>query len=210
MQDVFSFSARQLWGPSKARSEPLRNKEGNHKLVWVCSCGRFGAACPKSCIGVAKQQPLTARLACQTLGSNWARGLDKDVWARLGVKRAQMVLEDNSTNRVRYGERIMMPQGRVVGVCLADFRFPNEARHIKQAGGVLWKVERPGVSKDIGGVASHESERHIDDLPCDYIIDNSGPLEALQGIVEHALAIAHANTSFPSGYFVRDWDADGT
>jgi hypothetical protein len=56
-----------------------------------------------------------------------------------------------------------------------DCRFPNEAQAIKDRGGVVWRVERPGF----GPVNGHASETSLDDWDFDGIIQNNGTLDDL-------------------------------
>jgi hypothetical protein len=90
--ELFGFTEHQLYGPSYARSEPhptLRKPDG---------------------------QPLTARHALQTLGTDWARACCPNVW----VERAMRTIRS-------------MPGDVVV----PDMRFTNEVDAIRAAGGVL-------------------------------------------------------------------------
>jgi hypothetical protein len=56
-----------------------------------------------------------------------------------------------------------------------DCRFPNEAQAIKDRGGVVWRVERPGF----GPINGHASETSLDDWDFDGIIQNNGTLDDL-------------------------------
>ncbi len=59
---------------------------------------------------------------------------------------------------------------------VTDVRFPNEADAIRNAGGVLVKVERPGLS-----TGTHPSETALDDYKnWDYVIDNRYDLPYLR------------------------------
>lgn len=58
---------------------------------------------------------------------------------------------------------------------ITDVRFPNEAKAIRDAGGMLVRVVRPGV----GPVNGHVSETALDDTPADRTIRNDGSLIAL-------------------------------
>lgn len=67
--------------------------------------------------------------------------------------------------------------------CITDVRFPNEAERIKTEGGVVWRVERPGVEN----TDLHPSEAFIQSLPVDVVIHNDGTLEDLQAAVDSLL-----------------------
>ena len=60
-------------------------------------------------------------------------------------------------------------------VIIADVRFPNEADAIKERGGILIRIERPGA-----GAGEHISETALDNYDkFDYIVNNDGTLEDL-------------------------------
>ncbi|WLW38536.1 deoxynucleoside monophosphate kinase [Streptomyces phage Vanseggelen] len=63
---------------------------------------------------------------------------------------------------------------------VSDVRFPNEADAIRQAGGVVVRVNRPGVGpkEDPGGWV-HESEVALDHYDFDITIENDGTAEEL-------------------------------
>lgn len=58
---------------------------------------------------------------------------------------------------------------------VTDCRFPNEAQAIKDRGGIVVRVNRPGV----GPANGHASENSLDDWDFDMIIDNTGTIEDL-------------------------------
>jgi hypothetical protein len=63
---------------------------------------------------------------------------------------------------------------------ITDVRFPNEAQRIKDAGGVMIRIRRPGVgpAKAPSGLV-HRSETALDDWPFDATIHNDGNLTDL-------------------------------
>lgn len=63
---------------------------------------------------------------------------------------------------------------------ISDVRFPNEARAIKERGGIIWRVARPGV----GPANAHESETALDRWPFDATIANNGTLDDLAAAVQ--------------------------
>lgn len=61
-------------------------------------------------------------------------------------------------------------------VVVADNRFPNEARAIKKRGGLVIRIEKPGV----GPVNDHPSETALDNFEeFDHIIHNDGSINEL-------------------------------
>ncbi len=70
--------------------------------------------------------------------------------------------------------------GRII---VPDMRFPNEYDKIKNAGGIVWRIDRP----DVRPVNPHVSETAIDDKTFDYYIDNSSTIKALEQEVDHLM-----------------------
>lgn len=58
---------------------------------------------------------------------------------------------------------------------ITDTRFPNEAEAIKKAGGIVIRVDRPGVKP----INDHPSETGLDDWKFDYKIANVSDIKAL-------------------------------
>lgn len=66
-------------------------------------------------------------------------------------------------------------RNRSVDVVATDVRFPNEAEYIVRNGGIVIRIDRPGV----GPVNDHESE-DIDAIDADATVVNDGTPEQLQ------------------------------
>lgn len=60
---------------------------------------------------------------------------------------------------------------------ISDVRYPNEAKSIRSAGGLLIRVERPGV----GPANGHTSETAMDGWDFDTVIANNSTVEELHG-----------------------------
>jgi hypothetical protein len=58
---------------------------------------------------------------------------------------------------------------------ITDTRFPNEAQAIKDAGGIVIRVDRPGVS----AINAHSSETSLDSWDFDYKIMNGSDITSL-------------------------------
>lgn len=93
-------------------------------------------------------EPMTNREFLQYFGTEVGRNIDKDLWVK-----ALMY----SYGRDKENHWI-----------IPDVRFLNEADAIRNAGGVLWKIERDG-----SGAGNHISEKLIDDIMVDIIIENN-------------------------------------
>lgn len=98
------------------------------------------------------------RHAAQTLGTEWGRSLDRDIWLKLLVRR---IKEDAWDKFV-----------------ISDVRFENEAHTIRDNGGTL--LHMSGRAADLGERASHASEVPIVFSPDhDFPIDNSYGVDIL-------------------------------
>lgn len=93
-------------------------------------------------------EPMTNREFLQYFGTEVGRSIDKNLWIK-----ALMY----SYGRDKESHWI-----------IPDVRFPNEADAIRNAGGVLWKIEREG-----SGAGNHMSEKLIDNIMVDIIIENN-------------------------------------
>lgn len=106
----------------------------------------------------------TPRFAMQTLGSDWGRKLfGANFWVNIAVDKAA---------------KIILCGGRVV---IDDVRFPNEEFAIRHNGGVILKINRPGV----GPINSHVSDNQR--IEADAEIVNSGDVIDLCDAVDFAL-----------------------
>ena len=102
---------------------------------------------------------VSARHMMQTLGTEWGRAcIHPDFWVMIARAETQ---------------RIMVYGGSVV---IDDVRFPNEATMIRDLGGELWRIERPGVIYS----GDHSSEGGLDDITPDRVIVNDGTITQLK------------------------------
>jgi hypothetical protein len=98
------------------------------------------------------QLGVTVRHLLQTLGTEWGRTcIEPDVWLKCWGASAAL-------------------HPRVVA---DDVRFPNEAQLIKDLGGEVWLIVRPGLIDTSG----HASEGSLADWPFDRVIANDGTVE---------------------------------
>ena len=175
--EMWGFSEEQLFGPSQYRNAPDSRYE--------ISPGNF----------------LTPRKVLQHLGTEGGRAIDYDVWIRYAIKIAKTLLESEYYNYAYSAATGIQPYysgyeymrenipgftPKVKAVIIPDCRFHNEIWHIKDAGGILIRVVRPGAGlKDAFG--PHPSEAEMANIPnSDFsaIIENTGTLEDLQHSVD--------------------------
>jgi hypothetical protein len=111
------------------------------------------------------------RHALRTLGTEWGRGhMSETLWVNAALTRAELLLA----------------QGRKV--VFDDMRFPNEAEAIRQRGGLLIKIVRPGLAPQRG---QHASEGSLDDWHFDAVIENTSA-SAIAWTMDGSAAVARA------------------
>jgi hypothetical protein len=104
---------------------------------------------------------VTCRHMMQTLGTDWGRALIKPtLW--IDVAKA----------------RISSLMAAGLSVVVDDVRFPNEFQAIKDLGGTMCRVIRPGLQDTTG----HASEGALDAYRFDLVLPNVGSLEDWQGV----------------------------
>lgn len=165
-RSVLGFTQEQLWGPSENRNAKDTRFSGEERAAtcavvrvrlreqggpWVSQVlPHFGpdkqAQAFQALMGwledCLRQDGLTPRYALQTLGTEWGRAQDPEMW-------------------FKYAEAAAVKRN-VQGYCVvADCRFLNEGKFMQSKGAPLIEVLRPGFDGDAAmaaGVAAHQSE----------------------------------------------------
>jgi len=118
--------------------------------------------------GDAKDQPIewlgiTPRRIMQTLGTEWAQSLRRDIWIRTTDRRISQLrllgIEES---------------GHWPGAAIPDVRFDHEADWVRSQGGVIVHIRR-----DVAAVEAHISEKGLHIEPGDVVIDNNGSIDEL-------------------------------
>jgi hypothetical protein len=163
---VLGFTQEQLWGPSKNRNAKDTRFSGEERAAtcavvrvrlreqggpWISQVlPHFGPdkqieafhALQMWLEDCLRQDGLTPRYALQTLGTEWGRAQDPEMWFKFA--EASAIKRD------------------VQGYCVvADCRFLNEGKFMQSKGAPLIEVLRPGFdggSAMAAGVAAHQSE----------------------------------------------------
>jgi hypothetical protein len=110
------------------------------------------------------------RAILQRLGTDAIRALDDGFWLRAGTQRIDATLSGAADR----AEGKFDATGS--SVVVTDCRFPNEADAIRQRGGMIVRVVRPGYEP---GPDAHESETALDGYQADLQINNDGTLDDL-------------------------------
>lgn len=116
----------------------------------------------------------TRRMALQKVGSAVRASLGPDTWVRRVI-------------------RAWDAQGNPPTV-VTDLRFANEAQAIRERGGIIVRITRPG-SGLTGEAAAHESEAGLPDDMVDVEIVNDGTLSELQAEAKKVAILAGAEVS---------------
>ena len=112
-------------------------------------------------------QMMSVREFLQKLGTDAIRdGLHPNAWVNAAMVGYYTI--HHAHNGIEFNNWIF-----------TDCRFPNEAQAIKDRGGVIIRIDRPGV----GPVNDHPSETALDDWDFDYKILNASDLESLKQTV---------------------------
>jgi len=116
------------------------------------------------------------RFLLQLLGTDWGRNkISKSLWGDLWQRKVNESLYSYECPEV--GKVAVNPNNIVV---CDDVRFDNEAKRIKDMGGIIIKLQTTKNLERIDtntGVQNHASEAGIDDKYVDYTIVNDGTLD---------------------------------
>jgi hypothetical protein len=105
----------------------------------------------------------TWREAAQTLGTEWGRSLDENIWVKLTMAK----LDPNKD------------------YVFSDVRFDNEAQAIRNAGGS--NILLLGRSADLGSNSTHASEKGITHELIQYFILNTRDIEGFHKSIDAGL-----------------------
>lgn len=128
--------------------------------------------------GVPADQMNRQDVKTMSLGPEWDYMTVRDLLIRIGTEGMRdRVHKDAWVNALfnDYDDRKYW--------IVPDTRFPNEFNAIRNRGGIVVRIERPGVKCN-----GHESETAIDGFDFDYVLKNDGTLDDLQRQVLEMLA----------------------
>lgn len=226
---IFGFTDNQLWGPSANRNaiderycthmswdeaEAKLEKEG---LAWCKFLFPNGDVQPHFLALVEWFSVLRAQYGCdwgqkgslsprvmlQTIGTEFGRTRNENVWIDATTAIAKLVLNvpmgyvyTRENGLVKLAVIDKRPLEEVLhtypaGVVIADVRFRNEIHGVQAAGGKVIRVKRDGAVLGQVGVANHPSESEMDNIQddCfDYVLNSPEGLEYLH---------LHLNGFFP-------------
>lgn len=115
---------------------------------------------------VPNKYGVSPRKAMQLLGTEFGRTVDPDVWPRYCLRK----IEKDMTYEVARSSKTGLSSwglSRVQAALITDVRFPNEAKLVREEGGLLVRIEGSN-----GLPYNHASEQHVDGIEVDFSIDN--------------------------------------
>ena len=120
---------------------------------------------------VVGMQQMTVRQFLQELGTDACRnGLHPNTW--INALMADYKIHPEQFNDIANGRETGDGYPNWI---ITDTRFPNEAQAIKDAGGIVIRVDRPGVS----AINAHPSETGLDNWDFDHKIMNGSDIVSL-------------------------------
>ncbi len=106
----------------------------------------------------------TPRKAMQTLGTEWGRQmLTEDIWIDSWHRRVMVSIKNKAELSVE------------------DVRFPNEAKKIRELGGVIWMITRKQCETLSG---NHTSETQMDGVKPKIFLRNDGDFQQLRSTIK--------------------------
>lgn len=142
----------------------------------------------------------TVRVLLQTLGTEWGRAHNEDVWVKVLLRNVRTLTEGPLAEMGLVGytpERgvFLRPERgvflRKIGIdrapiCLVpDLRFENEAVALRQNGFAIWHLRRDLPNAQSEGWRNHASETGITFQIGDVAIENNGTLAHLREKVQY-------------------------
>lgn len=126
------------------------------------------------------------RKLMQTLGTEWGRNIQPDLWTR--VAKAKWVWVKD---QARISENLGGPDLGLgwphKGMVISDVRFDNEAEWIRSDGGIIIHVERDSAEKV--GLDGHASEAGLTKIHGDLVVENNSTLEAYHDALDYLIAL---------------------
>jgi len=168
-QSIFSFPKEHLWGASDLREVPderyvfsgLDPVDGTPLHRVAIDARRYWQ---RESDGEFFPQYVTPRLALQTLGTEWGRRLNQNIWVSACLNYIR------ETGNPKHA--------------ISDVRFVNELTSIQAAGGVVVRLLRGERT------SNHPSELELEGIPLksfDFVIDNNSTKEHLFACLDEAM-----------------------
>lgn len=169
-QSIFGFPAEHLWGSSSLREVPderyvfsgLDPVDGTPLHKVSIDTARFWQ---RESDGEFFPQFVTPRLALQSLGTEWGRRLNSNLWVSACLNHIRQT--DNPRHAI------------------SDVRFVNELTAIRAAGGIVVRLLRGERT------SNHPSELELESIPLDsfnYVVSNNFSKDHLYQTLDKVMA----------------------
>lgn len=126
------------------------------------------------------------RKLMQTLGTEWGRNIQPDLWTRVAKAKWEWISEAKPTHDWLAGQSLGLPMN-FNGMVISDVRFDNEAEWIRSVGGIIVHVDRPSAQKV--GLEGHASEQGLTMIHGDMVVENLSTLEAYRSALDYLVAL---------------------
>ncbi len=123
---------------------------------------------------------IPGRQLLQNVGNDARILLGEDLWVDQVLPRVDRWTRGGPLYQAQLDLQRMYPDIDIVAI--TDLRYENEAQRVKDVGGVVWEVVRPGTKSD-----RHASEQQLPRDLVDWQIGNDGDLNDLCSAVENAI-----------------------
>jgi hypothetical protein len=182
LEDVLDFPLTHQWWLEEASGWEVKKWAGKLKTIASMFTGipveKFEDQDFKKTM-LGSEWNMSVRDFLQKLGTDAIRdGLHTNAWVNA-------LMSDYTPTQVQWSDGPLggYEDGPMPNWIITDTRFPNEAQAIKDVGGLVIRVDRPGIKP----INNHPSEIGLDGWKFDYKIANVSDLKALTGTVEMIL-----------------------
>lgn len=131
---------------------------------------------------------IVANLACEPVSNFHDDILKEQFCPALGTTRRDALQKVGMAMRQLFGDDVWLTRLRTkaaqgTALVVSDVRYENEAKAIRDLGGIVLKLERPGAGL-IGDAARHASEQGFSEDLVDCWISNNGSIDEFKHAVQ--------------------------
>lgn len=172
-KNCFSLTYEHLWGPSSKRNEVFKVDVS----WWMNALGRINNASEELVshvlqagmriegyqalldwfTNIRRNYPdeISTRIILQTLGTEWGRTVDKDMWVRYGHETVDRIKKGHAYSQY---DGLLVESPAPFGVIIPDHRFVNEVAETHNHDGYVLRLRRLALEPKAVGIEGHASE----------------------------------------------------